>query len=97
MRRQRCRSFHHGDAVLHRLLHLFEGTFAYLAHALTRDAKLASELLERGRFLGEPARLEDAALRPRAENIVALENAEVEPLPLKQAEQVPPKKGKKAA
>src|SRR6266849_4767355 len=62
MRRQRRRSFHHGDAVLHRLLHLLEGTRAYLAHALTRNAELVGELLERDRFFGEPARLEDAPL-----------------------------------
>src|SRR5712671_3329572 len=61
-RRQRRRSFHHSDAVLHRLLHLLEGTRAYLAHALARDAKLVGELLERDRFVGEPARLEDAPL-----------------------------------
>jgi DNA-directed RNA polymerase sigma subunit (sigma70/sigma32) len=36
MRRQRRWSFHHGDAVLHRFLHLLEGTHAYLAHALAR-------------------------------------------------------------
>src|SRR5262245_5350956 len=40
MRRQRRRSFHHSDALLHRLLHLLEGTHAYLAHALARDAEL---------------------------------------------------------
>src|SRR5262249_18202352 len=62
MRRQRRRSFHHGDALLHRLLHLLEGTHAYLAHALARDAELVGELLERDRFFGEPARLEDAPL-----------------------------------
>src|SRR5258706_10799112 len=61
-RRQSRRSFHHSDAVLHRLLHLFEGTHAYLAHALARDAELIGELLERDRFFGEPARLEDAPL-----------------------------------
>src|SRR6266403_5858406 len=61
-RRQRRRSFHHSDAVLHRLLHLLEGTHAYLAHALARDAELVGELLERDRFFGEPARLEDAPL-----------------------------------
>jgi hypothetical protein len=51
-RRQRRRSFHHSDALLRRLLHLLEGTHAYLAHALARDAEL----------VGEPARLEDAPL-----------------------------------
>src|SRR5262245_46839710 len=57
MRRQRrWRSFHH------RLLHLLEGTHAYLAHALARDAELVRELLERDRFFGEPAPLEDAPL-----------------------------------
>src|SRR5258706_9316756 len=61
-RRQRRRSFHHSDAVLHRLLHLLEGTRAYLAHALARDAELVGELLERDRFFGEPACLEDAPL-----------------------------------
>src|SRR5436190_7964715 len=62
MCRQRRRSFHHGDAVLHRLLHLLEGTHAYLAHALARDAELVGELLERDRLFGEPTRLEDAPL-----------------------------------
>jgi hypothetical protein len=62
MRRQRRRSFHQGDAVLHRLLHLLEGRHAYLPHALARDAELVGELLERDRFFGEPARLEDAPL-----------------------------------
>ena len=52
MRRQRRRSFHRGDAVLHRLLHLLEGTHAYLAHALARDAELVGELLERDRLFG---------------------------------------------
>src|SRR5258707_4187216 len=61
-RRQRRRSFHHSDAVLHRLLHLLEGTHAYLAHALARDAELVREFLERDRFFGEPARREDAPL-----------------------------------
>src|SRR5881227_3097765 len=62
MRQQSCRSFHQGEAVLHRLLHLLEGTHAYLAHALARDAELVGELLERDRFFGEPARLEDPPL-----------------------------------
>src|SRR3977135_1144926 len=62
MRRHRRRSFHHGDAVLHRVLHLLEGTLAYLAHALARDAELVGKLLEGDRFFGEPARLEDAPL-----------------------------------
>jgi hypothetical protein len=62
VRRQRRRSFHHCDAVLHRLLDLLEGTHAYLAHALARDAELVGKLLERDRFFGEPARLEDAPL-----------------------------------
>src|SRR5215467_14070453 len=35
----------------------------YLAHALARDAELVGELLERDRFFGEPARLEDARSR----------------------------------
>ena len=48
-------SFHHGDAVLYRLMHFLEGTYAYLA--LARDAKLADERLERGRLLGELTRL----------------------------------------
>src|SRR5262249_54985029 len=62
MRRQRPWSFHHSDAVLHRLLHLLEGTHAYLAHALARDADLVGELLGRDGFFGEPTRLEDAPL-----------------------------------
>ena len=43
------------------------------------------------------AQSHDVALRPRAEKIVALENVEVERLPVKKAEPVPMKKGKKAA
>src|SRR5215510_8245017 len=62
MRWQRRWSFHQGDAVLHRLLHLLEGTHSYLAHALARDAELVGKLLERDRLFGEPARLEDAPL-----------------------------------
>ena len=46
------------------------------------------------RFAAEYAQSHDAALRPRAEKIVALEN-EAEPLPVKKAGPVP--KGKKAA
>src|SRR5262249_57094293 len=62
LRQQRRRSFHHGDAVPHRALHLREGTHAYLAHALARDAELVGKLAERDRFFGEPTRLEDASL-----------------------------------
>jgi hypothetical protein len=62
LRQQRCWSFHHGDVVLHRLLHLLERTRAYLAHALARDAELVGRLVERDRFFGEPTRLEDAPL-----------------------------------
>src|SRR5262245_65742704 len=62
MRWQRRWSFHHSDAVLHRLLHLLEGTHAYLVHALARDAELVRELLKRDRFFGEPVRREDARL-----------------------------------
>src|SRR5262249_45477574 len=65
-RQQRRRSFHHGDAVPHRPLHLLEGTHAYLAHALARDAELVGKLAERDRFFGEPTRLEDAS-RPLVE------------------------------
>src|SRR5215471_18253849 len=46
LRQQRRRSFHHGDAVPHRPLHLLEGTHAYLAHALARDAELVGKLAE---------------------------------------------------
>jgi hypothetical protein len=45
--------------VLHCVLYLLEGTLAYLAHALARDAELVGKLVEGGRFFGEPARLED--------------------------------------
>src|SRR5262249_34568648 len=62
LHQQRRRSFHHGDAVPHRPLHLLEGTHAYLAHALARDAELVGKLAERDRFFGEPTRLEDASL-----------------------------------
>jgi hypothetical protein len=51
-----------GDAGLHRLLHLLEGAHLDLAHALARDAELARQVLERDRVVGQPARLEDAAL-----------------------------------
>ena len=47
------------------------------------------------RWAAEYAQSHDVALRPRAEKIVALENVEVEPLPVKKAGPVP--KGKKAA
>src|SRR5262249_22716423 len=62
LRQPRRRSFHHGDAVPHSPLHLLEGTHAYLAHALARDAELVGQLAERDRFFGEPTRLEDASL-----------------------------------
>src|SRR6516162_10500019 len=62
LRQHRCWSFHHGDAVLHRLLHLLNRTHAYLAHALARDAELVGKLVERDRFFGEPTRLEYAPL-----------------------------------
>src|SRR5215467_14146485 len=62
MRWQRRWSFHQGDAVLHRLLHLLEGTHAYLAHALARHAELGRQILERDRVVGKPPRLEDAPL-----------------------------------
>ena len=52
----------HGDAVLHRLLHLVEGAHLDLAHALARDAKLGGEVLERDRVIDQPPRLEDAPL-----------------------------------
>src|SRR5258708_34504822 len=86
MRRQRRRSFHHCDAVLHRLLHLLEGTRAYLAHALARDAELVGELLERDRFFGEPACLEDAPLSivERAEGLAERLPAVVRFLALRQ-------------
>ena len=47
------------------------------------------------RLAAEYAQSHDVALRPRAEKIVALENVEVEPLPVKKAG--PAAKGKKAA
>jgi hypothetical protein len=47
------------------------------------------------RLAAEYAQSHDAALRPRAEKIVALENVEAEPLPVKKAG--PMAKGKKAA
>src|SRR5262245_38493673 len=62
LRQQRRRSFHHGDAVPHRPLHLLEGTHADLAPALARDGELLGKLAERDRFFGEPTRLEDAPL-----------------------------------
>src|SRR5262249_60441820 len=75
---QRRRGPHRRDAVLHCVLHLLEGTLAYLAHALARDAELVGKLVERDRFFGEPARLEDAPLpvvegrRLRAERLAAV-------------------------
>ena len=62
MRRQGRRSFHRGDAVLHRLLHLLEGAHLDLARALARDAELVGELRERARVLGQAPPLEDAPL-----------------------------------
>ena len=61
--------------------------------AAPKDQRLA--LINR--LAAEYARSHDMALRPRAEKIVALENVEVERLPVKKAEPVPMKKGKKAA
>jgi len=51
-----------GYAGLHRLLHLLEGAHLDPAHALARDAELARQIFERDRVVGQPARLEDAAL-----------------------------------
>src|SRR5260370_39781169 len=53
----RARVFNYATA--HRLPAIYEND---LAHALARDAELIGELLERDRFFGEPARLEDAPL-----------------------------------
>jgi hypothetical protein len=61
--------------------------------AAPKDQRLA--LINR--LAAEYAQSHDVALRPRAEKIVALENAEVVPVPVKKAEPVPMKKGKKAA
>jgi hypothetical protein len=61
--------------------------------AAPKDQRLA--LINR--LAAEYAQSHDVALRPRAEKIVALENVEVQPLPVKKAEPVPTKKGKKAA
>jgi hypothetical protein len=61
--------------------------------AAPKDQRLA--LINR--LAAEYAQSHDVALRPRAEKIVALENVEVQPLPVKKAEPVPMKKGKKAA
>jgi len=58
--------------------------------AASKDQRLA--LINR--LAAEYAQSHDVALRPRAEKIVALENAEVVPVPVKP---VPVKKGKKAA
>jgi hypothetical protein len=60
--------------------------------AAPKDQRLA--LINR--LAAEYAQSHDVALRPRAEKIVVLENAEVEPLPVKKAESAPMKK-KKAA
>src|SRR5262249_30382638 len=62
LRQQRRRSFHHGDAVPHRPLHLLDGTHAYLALAVARCAELVGKSAARDRFFGEPTRLEDASL-----------------------------------
>ena len=53
-------SFHGGDGVLHRLLHLLERADFDLADALARDAKLVGEFFQRDRLVGKPARFEDA-------------------------------------
>src|SRR5260370_27733798 len=54
--------FHRRHLVLHRLLHLLEGAHLDLADALAGDAELLRQLLERDRIVGQPPRLEDAAL-----------------------------------
>src|SRR5258707_12242609 len=59
---QRRRGRHRRDAVLHCVLHLLEGAYLDLAHALARDAEFLGQLHERDPFLGEPARFEDAPL-----------------------------------
>src|SRR3982074_2608157 len=56
------RGRHRRDAVLHCVLHLLEGAYLDLAHALARDAEFLGQLHQRDLFLGEPARLEDAPL-----------------------------------
>jgi len=47
-----------GHAAHHGLLNLVEGAGPDLTHALARDPELRPEVVQRGRFLGEPARLE---------------------------------------
>jgi hypothetical protein len=61
--------------------------------AAPRDQRLAVI----NRLAAEYAQSHDVALRPRAEKIVALESVEVKPPPVKKAEPLPTKKGKKAA
>ena len=54
MHRQGRRALHRGDAVLHRLPHLFEGARLDLAHPLARDLGTASQAikaLEAGGYL----------------------------------------------
>ena len=55
-------SFDRGDAVLERLLHLLEGAYLDLAHALARDAELRRQIRKRDRIIRQAARLEDAPL-----------------------------------
>ena len=59
--------------------------------AAPKDQRLA--LINR--LAAEYAQSHDVALRPRAEKIVALENVEAEPLPVKKAEPVPTKKARR--
>src|SRR3979409_1904090 len=59
---QRRRGRHRRDAVLHCVLHLLEGAYLDLAHALARDAEFLGQLHERDLFLVESTRFEDAPL-----------------------------------
>jgi hypothetical protein len=60
--RQGRRSFDRGDAVLDRLLHLFERAHLDLTHALAGDAEFGRQVPEDDRLIRQAARLEDASL-----------------------------------
>ena len=55
-------SFHRGDPVFHRPLHLLERTHLDLTHALAGDAEFGRQVPEDDRLIRQAARLEDASL-----------------------------------
>jgi hypothetical protein len=69
---------------------------AVIARAEVAAASNADRLATINRLAAQYAKEHDAQLRPRAEKIVALENDQAEPVPVKKHEPMPTKK-KKAA